>query len=82
MPDQAEFSLDLPKLSLTTESFEDDGEELGTTVWVWTGNTVELQLRDQTARLHARTQFQDNSNANLKLTVKNCGYFSKPEKCL
>ncbi|MDU9049271.1 MAG: translocation/assembly module TamB domain-containing protein [Candidatus Electrothrix sp. Rat3] len=80
VPDQAEFSLDLPKLSLTTESFEDDGEELGTTVWVWTGNTVELQLRDQTARLHARTQFQDNSNANLKLTVKNCGYFSKPEK--
>jgi translocation and assembly module TamB len=80
VPEQAEFSLDLPKLSLTTESFEDDGEDLGTTVWVWTGNTVEVRLRDQTVRLHARTQFQDSSDADLELTVKNCGDFSKPEK--
>ncbi|WLE98967.1 MAG: translocation/assembly module TamB domain-containing protein [Candidatus Electrothrix communis] len=80
VPDQAEFSLELPKLSLTTESFEDDGEELGTTVWVWTGNTVEARLRDKAVRLHARTQFQDNSDADLELIVKNCGDFSEPEK--
>ncbi len=80
LPDQAEFSLELPKLSLTTESFEDDGEELGTTVWIWTDNTVEARLRDKTVRLHARTQFQDNSDADLELIVKNCGDFSKPEK--
>ena len=80
LPDQAEFSLELPKLSLTTESFEDDGEEVGTTVWIWTGNTVEARLRDKTVRLHARTQFQDNSDADLELIVKNCGDFSKPEK--
>jgi translocation and assembly module TamB len=80
VPDQAEFSLDLPKLSLTTESFEDDGEEVGTTVWVWTDNVVEARLRDNTAHFNAQAKFQDNSNANLKLTVKNCGDFSKPEK--
>ena len=86
VPDQAEFSLELPTLSLTTESFEDDGEEFGMTVWVWTDNTVEARLRDKTVRLHAQTEFQDksaaqdNSTADLEIFVKNCGDFSKPEK--
>ncbi|RWX45460.1 translocation and assembly module TamB, partial [Candidatus Electrothrix communis] len=42
--------------------------------------TVEARLRDKAVRLHARTQFQDNSDADLELIVKNCGDFSEPEK--
>ncbi|MCI5143739.1 MAG: hypothetical protein D3909_18850, partial [Candidatus Electrothrix sp. ATG1] len=80
LPEQAEFSLDLPKLTLTTESFEDDREEIGTTVWIWTKNNVTARLRNKTAILEAQTQFQDKSSASLKATVKNCYDFSKPEK--
>lgn len=70
----------LPKLSLTTESFEDNGEEVGTTVWTWTNNIIEARLQDKVTRLHARTEFQDNSDADLEILVKNCSDFSKPEK--
>ncbi|MGB5685877.1 MAG: translocation/assembly module TamB domain-containing protein [Candidatus Electrothrix sp.] len=96
LPEQAKFSFELPQLSLITESFEDDGEELSTTpattVWVWTDNTVEVRLQDKTVRLHAQTAFQDksdpqgkstvqdNSTAELEVFVKNCGDFSMPEK--
>ncbi|MCI5165021.1 MAG: hypothetical protein D3903_02760, partial [Candidatus Electrothrix sp. GM3_4] len=79
-PDQVKFSLKLPKFSLTTESFEDDEEEVGTSVWAWTDNTIKARLQDKTVRLHARTKFQDNSNADLEIFVKNFGDFSKPGK--
>nr|MDU9044855.1 translocation/assembly module TamB domain-containing protein [Candidatus Electrothrix aestuarii] len=79
-PEQALLTMTLPKLSLTTESFEDNGEEVGTTVWTWTKNIIEARLQDKVARLHARTEFQDNSDADLAILVKNCSDFSQPEK--
>ncbi|MCI5225114.1 MAG: hypothetical protein D3918_00305 [Candidatus Electrothrix sp. AX2] len=89
VPDQAKLSVTVPKLSLITENFEsleslesleDDRDKRGTTVWVWTDNTVEARLQEGTARLHAQTQFQDRSNAQLKVVVTNCTDFSQPDK--
>ncbi|WP_446008992.1 translocation/assembly module TamB domain-containing protein [Candidatus Electrothrix sp.] len=91
VPEQAKLSFKLPQLSLTTEVFEDDKEEVSTKVWRWTENSIEAQLRDGTARLQARTQFQndnrenkkdqqDDSTADLDIVVENCTDFSKPEK--
>ncbi|MCI5114388.1 MAG: hypothetical protein D3912_06080 [Candidatus Electrothrix sp. AX1] len=86
VPDQAKLSVTVPKLSLITENFEslesleDDRDKRGTTVWVWTDNTVEARLQGGTARLHAQTQFQDRSNAQLKVVVTNCTDFSQPDK--
>ncbi len=95
VPEQAELSFKLPQLSLTTEVFEDDKEEVSTKVWHWTENSIDAQLRDGIARLQARTQFQndpqknnrenkgdrqDDSTAELKVVVENCTDFKKPEK--
>ncbi len=60
VPEQAKLSFKLPQLSLTTEVFEDDQEEVSTKVWQWTENSIEAQLRNGTARLQAHTQFQND----------------------
>jgi translocation and assembly module TamB len=79
IPEEAKVSVSLPDLSLTTENY-DEGEEESAKNWHWTKNTIEARFSNNTARLQARTLFQDGSDAALDLTVKNCGDFTSPEK--
>ncbi|MCI5150736.1 MAG: hypothetical protein D3916_15355, partial [Candidatus Electrothrix sp. MAN1_4] len=87
VPEQANFSFDLPQLFLTTEVFEDDKEEANTKVWNWTKNSIKIQLVDGTAHVEAHTQFknkrqnqenneenkgEEDSTAALEIFVENC----------
>ncbi|XOF34270.1 MAG: translocation/assembly module TamB domain-containing protein [Candidatus Electrothrix sp. YB6] len=80
IPEQAELTVTLPQLSLTTVNDAEDAEEKsGKTVWRWEDNKITARLRENTAMLQVQTRFQDGSDTDLDVTVKNCGDFSQPE---